>query len=476
MLTLQQLSDIGKELIGSLDKIKASNASIAEVQAEREALLKKNNNFKTFYDKFNNMAMYYETEKRWLDGTTYTQIPWTQIDDAAQRKTGNVHYTGSWDKYSPQITANINSNPTSTSGGHENITLNDTLQNSGLIALIDFMTTGQSGVSANTLDAPYNPGDPTITLTSGTQTIGKYLLISGSSRSALVLVTNASGTTITITEVIAPTGTIGVGGSVVENFGGFSNTELNTLTSVSYQYVLNELATRVINRVTTWETVLNSQLSQLNLNTDPDYLTQNNAAKTSINTAKTNIDTWQTLPNTGTLGTDSKFTSNNLPLLSAQYTARNSFRPTRASQITAALGLATQDSQGNIGGTGVYSKRFKAISLMINGIDGPLYQYYAKLKQIDVSKQTIQNEQQKQELFSTSVRSAPLAVNGTGANIVSVKSSSGFNIGDTVLLIANSQDDLQATITGISGNNVTLSKPVPNTYTLSLKSTIVKAI
>ena len=477
MLTLQQLSDIGKELIGSFDKIKASNDNIAEVQKDRADLYKKYQNFKTFYDKFNNMAIAYETERRWLDGTTYTQIPFSQIDDAAQRKDGNAHYSGTWDKFTPQITANINSNPTSVSGGHENITLNDTLPNNGLIALLTFLTNGQtSAVTNHTLTAPYSPGDPTIDINIGTQTIGNYLFISGSGTSAMVLVTNAVATTITITEIVPPASTIGIGGTVVENIPGFTNSERNTLTSVSYQNILTELTNRIITRVATWKTVLQNQLTQLNANLDTDNAAQITAAKASVNTAITDITTWQALPNTGTMLTDSKFTNNNLLLLSTQYTARNSFRPTRVSQIQAALGLATQDAEGNIGGTGIYSKRFKAISLMINSIDGPFYQYYAKLKQIDVSKQNIQNEQQKQELFSTSVRSAPLASNGTGANVVAVKTVSGFTIGDTVLLIANSQDDLQATITNISGSNITLSKPIPNTYTLTLKSTIVKAI
>ncbi len=477
MLTLQQLSEIGKELIGSLDNVKNANDGTAQIQKDREAVFKKYENFKLFYDKFNDTATQYETERRWLDGTTYTSIPYSQIEEAAKRSAGNAHFSGAWDKFTPQITANINGNPQTNSGSNENIILNDTFPNKGLLALLSFLTTGQSsGVANHTLDLAYSPGASTIELVSGTQTVGKYLFISGSGTSALVYVTNAVTTTITITEIIPPTGTIAIGGSVVENIPAFTNTELNHITSTLYQNILTNLTNFVITAVTNWKTAVTNQLTQLNLNTDPDHTSEITAAKSSANTALTAINTWQALPNTGTTGLDSKFTSNNLANLATAYNARNTFRPTRVSQITGALGSASQDGEGNIGGTGLYSQRFKSISLMINSIDGPFYQYYAKLKLIDVNKQSVQNENGKQELFGTSVKSTALAANGTGSNTVSVRSSSGFSIGNTILVLATSQPDIQATITGISGNNITLSKPVPNSFTLLLKATIIKAI
>ena len=267
-----------------------------------------------------------------------------------------------------------------------------------------------------------------------------------------------------------------MGSSVVENIPAFTNTERNTLVSTLYQNILTTLTNRIITRVATWKTVLQNELAQLNANGDPDNAAQITAAKTAVNSAITAINVWQALPNTGTLGTDSEFTNNNLANLAIEYNARNAFRPTRVNQITVALGIATQDSEGNIGGTGIYSQRFKSISLMINSIDGPLFQYYSKLKLIAVSKQVVQNEQGKLEIFSTSVKSAPFAVNGSGANVVAVRSSAGFTIGNIVLVLANSQDDIQATITGISGNNITLSKPIPNSFTLLGKATIVKAV
>lgn len=477
MLTLQQLSEIGKELIGSLDSVKNANDSTVQIQKDREEQYKKYVNFKLFYDKFNDTITQYETERRWLDGTTYTAIPYSQIEEAAKRSAGNAHYSGSWDKLAPQITTNINGNPQTNSGSNENIVLNDTFVNKGLLALLSFITTGQSsGVASNSLDTAYSPGAPDIELVSGTQTVGKYLFISGSGTSAMVLVTNAVTTTITITEIIPPTGTIAIGGSVVENIPAFTNTELNFLTSTLYQNILTNLTNFVITAVANWKTAVTNQLAQLNLNTDPNATAEITAAKTAANTALTAINVWQALPNTGTTGLDSKFTANNLANLATAYGARNTFRPTRVNQITGALGSATQDGEGKIGGTGLYSQRFKSISLMINTVDGPWYLYFIKLKLIDTNKQTVQNEQGKQELFGTSVRSAAFTANGTGSNTVSVRSSSGFSIGNTVLVLANALDDIQATITGISGNNITLSKPIPNSFTLLLKATIVKAI
>jgi len=463
-------------MIGSLGKIKGAKDANTDIEKEREELLKKQESFRTFYDKFHGIITAYETERRWLDGTTYITIPFSQIDDAAKRKEGNAHFSGSWDKFTPQITANVNGNPTSNSSDNEDIALNGALSDNGLLALINFLQNGQSsGVSSHSLNVAYSPGDPTIELVSGTQTVGKYLYIYGSGTSALVFVTGATGTMIDITEIIPPTGTIAIGENVIEGIPGFTNNERNTLVSSLYQNILTNLTNRITTRVALWNTALSNQLTQLSTNADssPDIAT----AKTNIQTAQTAISTWNALPNTGTLGTDSKFTNNNLSDLATAYSARNSQRSTRVSQITSVIGTASQDaSTGNISGTGIYTQRFKSISLMINSVDGPLFQYYSKLKLKNVNDQSNQNELGKLEIFSTTAKIFPLKSNAVGTNVVVLQNSAGLSVGNHVLVVANGLPDIEADVTNVAGNNVTLSKIVPATYTLVQKASLAKAL
>jgi hypothetical protein len=330
------------------------------------------------------------------------------------------------------------------------------------------------GVANDTLDASYSPGASTIDVNSGGQTNGSLLIISGSGTSALVRITNVAGLTLTITEIIPPAGTIAIGGSVRQNIVGFTNTERNLLTSSLYQNVLTQLTSKISTRIGLWETSVLNQQSALNSNEDTDA--NITAAKTDATNTLTDIDTWQVLPNTGTLGTDSKYTDNNLLTITNRVTSRNSFRTTRVGQITSSLGAATQDAEGVISGTGFYSQRFKSISLLINLIDGPLSSFYGKDIIMAAAQQAQQNELGKQDIYNSRIKATKFKQNATGTTSISVVNSAGFAISNAILVIAENLPDIQATITAISGNNITLSVPVPADYVVGVKAAIVKEV
>lgn len=478
-LTISQVAEVAKELAQSDDKIAQAEEAIAQGEEDKAALKEKNDTIKVFYDTSNNTVNAYQTEHRWIDGTTYTQIPFSDIDNAAKRELGNIFFPAGWTNFAPFKADKVNGLPKSTSSNSESDIITGSVPSSGIDALIDFLINGQaSGVSDDTLDnlTSYSPGDTQIEVSNGGQTPGSLLMISGSGTSALVIATNVSGTTIDITEVVAPASTISASGSqVIENISGFTNSERNTLTSSSFQNVLTTLTNRLKTSVGLWKTSLNNQIAQLQANEDDDRSTEISDAESDASLAVGTIEGWESLPDTGSTGSDSKFTDNNLANITSETSARVSFISTRTAQIEAALGSATQDSEGGIGGTGVYRDRFERISLMINSTDGPLFQFYASDASQNASRQNIRNTKQKAKTFASGVFTSVLTENPTGTNIIVVKNAGNFSIGDTIVLTAPGLDDLVAEITNISGNEIELSKEISQDYNIEANSSIAKS-
>jgi hypothetical protein len=472
-LSNKDLSDIAREFGVSKSDMTDDKAALPNIQ---EQITKKEEQQARLYVPYNNAnverVIPYQVERRWLDGTTYTDITQQQIDDAAARTPTNIFFPTSWTKGNAMLTANGNGNPTSSSTNSENFVLNTTVANQGLISQINLLRNGQSsGVTSHLLNTAYSPGATSIDIDIGTQTVGKFLYISGSGTSALVLVTSASGTTIGISEIIAPASTIAINGTVVENIPGFTNTERQNLTSVSYQRILTELTNRIISSAGLWNTALGNQLAQLNINIDS--ATQVNTAKTNVSNAQTAYSTWSALSNTGVSG---KFVDTSLNNLATAYNLRNSDIPTRVTQITTALGAVTQDSEGNYSGSGIYLQRFKCLNFLINTANGAQYQVFGLKSAKTNFEQKVANNADKLATFSNLVRYGAFLEDSKVTNSIKIDSVAQFSISDSLLLTGNDLPAIQATITGISGSTITLDKVIPKEYTKAAKAGVIKAI
>ncbi len=368
--------------------------------------------------------------------------------------------------------ASGNGNPTSSSGSHENIVLNDTFDNDGLLALTNFIQATQTGAS-DTVRLAYS-GGTTIDVVLGNQTPGEFLLVHGGGNSALLKTVSVdAGPTLTVTVVIATGGAIPMASTVTEAFT-FTNAERNDPSTSAYPNVLNGLFTKIETRVDLWDVALTNQLTELsgNIDLNPDVAT----ADADATNAQTVVTTWLALPDTGSTGSDSKYTDNNLANIETEIAARNVFRPTRVAQITGALGTVAQDDQGKITGDGIYKTRFDTISLMINGLEGPLSQFY----NLDISRSIINvqidNGKTKKRVFSTKVLVTKFSENPTIAGpIGKVVSATGFSISDQVVVIGLGLEDIVADITDISGSDITLSKDIPLEYNADASAGLAKA-
>lgn len=466
------LSEIAKEFAVAKGDQADDKAAIPEVQGQ---IVKKDEQTARIYILYNNAHVErvtpYEVERRWLDGTTYTTITQSQIETFGVDGRVAHFFPTSWTKSNPQLTSNGNGNPTTISANSESGALNGSLENQGLISQIGLLRNGQAGAASKTLDVAYSPGAGSITIdfVSGF-TIGKVLYISGSGTSALVRITGIAGVVISITEIIAPAGVIGIGGSVVENIPGFTNAERNTLTSGSYQRILTELTNRIKTTATTWDTSLANQLAQLNINIDqPAQIT---AAKAAITPARTAYTTWFALTDIGASG---KFVNTSLDDLAVAYNARNSGMAARVSQITTGLGSVTQNSEGVFSGSGNYLQRFKCLGFLINTANGPIYQANGLRTAKTNFEDKVKSTADKLATFSNLVRYGAGTKDPVGSTLT-IDGVAQFAALDTVILTANDMASIECTITSISGSSVVLSATIPKEYTKATKVGIIKRV
>ncbi len=471
-LSNKDLSDIAKEFAVARQDMGDDKNAIPNIQ---EQVAKKDEQAERIYILYNDAHVEritpYETEHRWIDGTTYSTITKSQIETFGTDGRSAFFFPVSWTKSNPQLQSNGNGNPHSSSGNSESFVLNSSIENQGLISTIGLLRNGQAGATSETLNLAYSPGAPTIELNSVSGfTIGKLLYIAGSGTSALVRITNIASTTITISEIIPPAGTISSGGTVVENILGFTNSERNTLISATYQRILSELVVRIKATALLWDTALANQLAQLNINIDnPSQIT---TAKTNVTTARSAYSTWFALTDTGASG---KFVDTSLNNLATAYNARNSLFTGRVSQITAALGSVSQDAEGVYSGAGLYLQRHKCLGFLINTANGPIYQANGLKSAKTNFEDKVKSTADKLATFSNLVRYGGSTKDPVG-NSMDIDGVSQFAISDAVILTANDLASIECTITGISGNNVTLSITIPKAYNKASKAGIIKRV
>lgn len=215
---------------------------------------------------------------------------------------------------------------------------------------------------------------------------------------------------------------------------------------------------------------------------------ENDAARQAITDLISAINTWQALndfdtshglPSSGfgifsafysldvnnDLG-PTKYRASELQPLKDALTTRESFVTTRQSQIDGYLGTIDQNfTTGIINSTsGFYGDRFRIIDLRLNLMGGSLTKLTA-----------LQNAKNSQDALISTNNNALITYNalltavrfrapGTNLKIIHVLSTSGFQVGDSIFVVSNSQPELSGTIVNISGDAVELSFSVSHNY------------
>jgi hypothetical protein len=479
-LSNKDLSDIAKEFAVAKGDMADDKAAIPNIQAE---IIKKDDQTSRIYILYNNAHVErvtpYETEHRWIDGTTYTTITKSQIETFGSDGRATYFFPTPWQKSNPQLTDNGNGNPRTSNGNSESFLLNTSLENQGLVTTINVLRNGISGAGGVALTQNPVHDIPAgvvfglqldVTSTTNFNTNDLVFINKGSS-SGIYLVTAVSASHLTIDSIIPSSiGFTGIGSTIRNSVVGFTNSERNTLISATYQEILTQLTNRIKTTAALWDTALLNQLNQLNINIDA--AAQITAAKTAVTTARTAYSTWFALLDTGATG---KFVDTSLNNLATAYNTRNSGFAARISQITTALGSVSQSSEGVYSGSGNYLQRFKCLSFLNNTSNGPLYQVNGLKTAKTQFEDRVKSTADKLATFSNLVRYGAGTKDPVG-NTLEIDGVSQFAVSDAVILTANDLASITCTITGISGKIVTLSATIPPEYTKVTKIGIIKQL
>lgn len=146
---------------------------------------------------------------------------------------------------------------------------------------------------------------------------------------------------------------------------------------------------------------------------------------------------------------------------------RAPFRATRKAQINATLGTINQNlSTGEVtGGSGFYFERFGFIILRLDLLGGSL------IEQVGIERGI--SAQNAQKNFNNSAKTTYLGVmyasrfRSPAANTGTLHliDASGFSPGDSVYVVAENQQEIQATVNNVSGNAIFLDTNIPQKYT-----------
>lgn len=283
-----------------------------------------------------------------------------------------------------------------------------------------------------------------------------------------------------------------------------THTDINRVTGqvcaldiISTDSVIHGLLTTLEDLVQRYEDTLNSEFAAIITDTDSGRNTQNLAAKNDITVnILPAINTWQAYVDFNTahgettcvgfnghdpnsLGS-TKLRVTELDALKAALLARQSFLSgTRIPQLTANLGttgqnLTTGELDGS--GSGFFDSRFKIFDLRLNVIGGSLAKVVGLQAGIDTQDQLIANSTSAQNTYSTIMLAVRFRSPSVGVNIVHILNSTGFSVSDSVYVVADDQSEILTTITGISGNTVTLANNIPQKYTKENFSRIYKVL
>lgn len=484
---------ISLEVVNLPAEAAAANSTNASVGDLRVKLLARDNDIKKFYDHYTAQIGSYQNERTYIDGLVYAIVLESQIQDSAKRAAGNLYLplNGAWNNFTPMVgsPSNLNGQPTSSVSDYELRTLDLVLEDGGFEAFFLLMKNGQAGAANDTMVGSYAPGQTSISMTLGGQANGSLIFITSGSNSALLRITSYTAPDplhmplpapgiLGVSAIIESAGSIS--GIIYNNLPAHNNTQRNTFTSSLPATYLPMLSTKIIARITDWKTYLNNQLFQLNANDDPrsPQATEIAAAITSATNAVNVINTWISDPLTGTLGNDSKYTDSIFGTIETQRTARNSFAPTRISQIGTALGVVNQNpSDGTFSGTGVYKLRYDQLNNRINLTGGPLSQYWQQgLAQ--TALQSISDTKNSQlNTFTASMKAVLLALSSKGTQKLEVTSTADFSPGQTVYVVSETQTELTGTIATIDNlTQMTLNFVVPSTYTTADKARVLRIV
>lgn len=472
--TDEQLKTVSKIVLSTPTEITALGEQKVSVLVGKADALSKDNANKIFYQNYKTIIEAYYDEIKNINGTTYVKYLDSYLEDSAQQKEGNVHYPSSpvWMGFSPKsVNANMGL-PTTVNADRETVRLTNIP-----VAISQLKTGFTDGAQTSTSTAIYTVGNTYIETAITGYVVGKRIVVTDNTRSMLATITGTATTPtarLLITVNVAPSANISSGASIKAFHPGFTNTERETGTTI-YPEILSYWRGLIDPEVTALKAFLNSELTALNANIAVgSESTQVNTAKTKVNSAISTITTWQGKPVTG-VGT-SRYGDTSLSPLSTMVTTRTSESTARATEITTALGSVTQSSDGSYSGTNNWYKFFQWIDFRISKSTGTLFSYYNFDLIIRFIDDKILKANQKKTEYDSYMIVKKIVLAPDGTNVIKVEETTSLSVGNTVKVCDDSDLAITtATISGISGQLITLSVPISG-YALDKSARLIRLI
>lgn len=477
-----QLKTVSKVILDTPQELAQTIANKDNAIIGKADALKKDEANEVFFDAVLSTVDQYQKELRAINGSNRALYQEADLNNGGKLAPGNPHFTEDWILFPPKLTSAMNGSPVVNEASHEIMRLGE------LNEAIQILKTGfADGAVSTTLDSSYN-GGPTIDVVSGSFNLGDRIIIFGGGFSALAEVTGVTvippdpgpppttgSTSITLTVLAAPGGSIPMGGTVQNFFAGFNNTQRESWVVSPFNEVFLYLRTKVVEEKDFVKGFLNDQLAALNLNGAVGAeATANNTAKADVQTSLNLITTWENLADTGA---GSKFGDTGISNLDTVMTSRSAQAPARATAIVDSLGSSVQAPDGSFSGSGQYATLATWIDLRINKSAGTLRVFYDFDQIIAFIDQSIAVVQKRKDEYDQYMLVKRIVSNPNDTAIIGLEDVTGLAISDSVKIIDDSVlPSLNATIVNITGNIVTLNVSVPSTYTTAQSVRLIKSL
>lgn len=447
--TAQQILDLTRRQLNITTENAAYANTSANLTAQQTALLNVDSTNSVFYDFFDTSARAYESEVQvingaqflnYTNGTISPYVPGGLSTSAAtpgaagatlfpsgyayfipypNASLGYLHQTGTAPLYEENLIVGL-------STMIADLPLSGSATETTATAIPAGSVSGLTLIMSHASD--FSTGD-LVTLTNGSN-VGVY---------TVTLVTG--DTSITVSSVIPVTAALS-GTTTVDNTSSTLNLALLT-------------------NMTLWTTYLTTEIAALTSQNDDraTQMAQKATALSNANAALTIVNSWIATP-------DYTNPSSALNLsVQAQITARESFLPTRVTQIATALGVTTVNENTFSGTSGdIYYERYSWLNNRINTASGSARRYFAANQGISMLGTLLTNNTMIQSDYNEYFLTKKITFIDSTSTI-QVTDTAELSNGDSIMVLSESQKAIGRTIVAILGTTqLQLNSPIPNTY------------
>jgi hypothetical protein len=438
-------------------EVKALDQARAQLQVEVEKIQKLDTANKNLFDPVNSLVNGYQSERAMLSGVTRTTFAEQDIQDAAYKKPRNAFFPNDINTSVPSL------------AGTQNI------------------WTQVAPFALNTaLGKTYSQAYPGSTQKEQDLIDAVQALITAAAAYADIEKTSGQKVSVVGGSCSNPTYTTQI---TCTSNGGTWTPGVSTI--VAYPEVI-QLATDMTAAVNALKAFITSELAAIP--TDPNTSNQalNDAAKNDINNViLPALNAWlgyvdyQNVPGSVTpiqfpsydpsLLAPTKLHSTQLTALQSALSARVSYISTRLGEIDTILGTINQNlTDGTVTGSGLYFKRYGLVSLRLNALGGSLIQLVGMTTASGAQQSIKQSIVNNKATYLLVLPTSGFKANANGTNMISVLDPSLFQVGDTVWIYADKQEEIVRAIKAIDGDRITLNSEVPAKYRASDKARIYK--